>query len=318
MKKNKLISVIVACYNEEDNILEMYERVVKTFSKTTKYFFELMYVDNDSLDNSQKIIDKLCKKDKRVKAIYMSRNFGSPQPSFLAGLEKCKGDAAILLHGDIQDPPELTIKFADLWQKGNDVVYGVRTKRKGYNFLWNFYYHAFYWVLKKISYVKIPLDAGDFSLIDRKVIKELLKLEEYDYYIRCLRAYVGFKQIGVEYVRDPRLKGKTAENIWSSLYWAKVFITNFSFKPLEYISYMAIIVTCFSFLFILINIVLYFISGPTAPKGVPTIVILILFLGGIQLLSLSVIAEYLSRIFLEVKKRPKYIIGRMVNINKKG
>lgn len=312
MKNKKLISIIVACYNEQDNIVEMYNRVVKTFDKCSKYLFELIYVDNDSLDNSQKIIDGLCKKDKNVKAIYMSRNFGSPQPSFLAGLEKCKGDAAILLHGDIQDPPELTIKFADLWQKGNDVVYGVRTKRKGYNFLWNFYYHAFYWVLKKISYVNIPLDAGDFSLIDRKVIEELLKLTEYDYYVRCLRAYVGFKQIGVDYIRDPRLKGESHETLLSSLWWARTIIVNFSFKPLEYISIVGLVVTLFSFLFIVLNVILYFFDR-SAPRGVPTIVILILFLGGIQLLSISIIAEYLSKIFLEVKKRPKYIIRKLNN-----
>lgn len=314
MKNKKLISMIIACYNEQDNIIEMYNRVIKTFGKNTKYSFELIYVDNDSVDNSQKIINNLCKKDKRVKAIYMSRNFGSPQSSFLAGLKKCNGDAAILLHGDIQDPPELTIKFADLWQKGNDVVYGVRTRRKGYNFLWNFYYHAFYWVLKKISYINIPLDAGDFSLIDRKVIKELLKLEEYDYYIRCLRAYVGFKQIGVEYIREPRLKGESHENIWSSLWWAKTIIANFSFKPLEYISKMGILITLFSFILIIIDIILYFWGGAAAPKGVPTIVVLILFLGGIQILSISIIAEYISKIFLEVKRRPKYIIEKTVNI----
>lgn len=311
--KKKLISVVVACYNEEENILEMYERVVKVFYKNAKYSFELIYVDNNSLDNSSKIIDKLCLKDKRVKAIYMSRNFGSPQPSFLAGLQKCKGDSAVLLHGDIQDPPELIPKFADLWMKGNEVVYGVRTKRKGYGFLWNFYYHAFYLVLKKMSYINIPLDAGDFSLIDRKIINELLKLEEYDYYIRCLRVYVGYKQIGVNYVRDSRKKGRSRETLLSSLWWAKTIITNFSFKPLEFISVIGFIVTSFSFLFAIINIVLYFFNN-SSPRGIPTIVVLILFLGGVQLLSISIIAEYLSKIFLEVKKRPKYIIKKTINI----
>ncbi|NMB57338.1 glycosyltransferase family 2 protein [Candidatus Beckwithbacteria bacterium] len=310
---NKLISVIVACYNEEENIKEIYQRIIKTFKENPQYDYEIIYVDNNSIDTSRKIIQDLCKKDKKVKAIYMSRNFGSPQPSFLAGLEKSKGDAAILLHGDIQDPPELIPQFAKLWEKGNDVVYGVRTKRKGYNFIWNFYYHAFYWILQKISYIKMPLDAGDFSLMDRKVIRELLKLDEYDYYIRCLRAYVGFKQIGYEYERDPRLKGKSNENLLSSLWWAKTIIANFSFKPLEYISFVALAVTFFSFIFIIINIILYFLN-PSSPKGIPTIVILISFLGGIQLLSLSIIAEYLAKIFLEIKKRPKYIIEETINL----
>ena len=159
----------------------------------------------------------------------------------------------------------------------------------------------------------MPLDAGDFSLMDRKVIRELLKLDEYDYYIRCLRAYVGFKQIGYEYERDPRLKGKSNENLLSSLWWAKTIIANFSFKPLEYISFVALAVTFFSFIFIIINIILYFLN-PSSPKGIPTIVILISFLGGIQLLSLSIIAEYLAKIFLEIKKRPKYIIEETINL----
>lgn len=314
MKSKKLISLIVACYNEEENIVEMYDRVIKTFNGSRKYDYELIYVDNASLDKSRVIIDDLCRKNKKVKAIYMSRNFGSPQPSFLAGLEKCTGQAAVLLHGDIQDPPELIPKFADLWMKGNDVVYGVRTRRKGYNFLWNFYYHAFYWVLKKISYINIPLDAGDFSLVDRKVINELLKLDEYDYYVRCLRAYVGFRQIGFEYIRDPRVKGRSHETLWSSLWWARVIIVNFSFKPLEYISIIGLLITLFSFLFILFNFISYFIWGTVAQRGIPTIVILILFMGGVQILSISVIAEYLSRIFLEVKKRPRYIVEKTINI----
>jgi dolichol-phosphate mannosyltransferase len=243
----------------------------------------------------------------------MSRNFGSPQPSIIAGLEYSKGDAAILFHGDIQDPPELIPQFAEKWEEGYDVVYGIRKTRKGYGFLMNFFYKSFYYLLQKLSYIKIPLNAGDFSLIDRKVINELLKIEEYDYYLRCLRAYVGFKQTGIEYARDFRKHGKSNENIFTGLWWAKTIIINFSLKPLEVISKIAFVVMAFSFIFLIINVVMI-LTNRHAPPGVPTIVFLILFLGGVQLLSLSIIAEYLAKIFLEVKRRPKYIVNRKINL----
>ncbi len=312
--KNKIISVIVACYNEDENISEIYKRITNVFKNNRSYNYEIIFVDNDSTDNSGRLFNNLAKKDKKVKIILMSRNFGSPQPSFIAGLEYSRGDAAILLHGDIQDPPELIPQFTEKWEKGYDVVYGIRKTRKGYGFLMNFFYKSFYYLLQKLSYIKIPLNAGDFSLIDRKVINELLKIEEYDYYLRCLRAYVGFKQTGIEYVRDFRKHGKSNENIFTGLWWAKTIIVNFSFQPLEFISKIAFVVMAFSFIFLIINFIMILINRH-APPGVPTIVFLILFLGGVQLLSLSIIAEYLAKIFLEVKRRPRYIIKKKLNID---
>lgn len=311
--RKKTIACIITCFNEEENILEMYKRLTNVFKRLPNYELSVIFVDNDSTDNSENIFTKLAKKDKRVKVIFMSRNFGSPQPSFLAGLSNTDADAAVLLHGDIQDPPELIPKMLDKWHDGYQVVYGIRKKRQGYGILMNFYYKAFYFLLSKLAYIKIPLNAGDFSLIDKRVIKELLAIDEYDYYVRCLRAFVGFKQTGIEYVRDARLHGTAGDSLWVNLYWAKTIIVNFSFKPLEFISQIAFLVMFFSFLFIVIDILLTIIFGNHAPRGVPTIVILILFLGGIQLLSLSIIAEYLAKIFLEVKRRPKYIIRQILN-----
>lgn len=307
----KKISLVVTCRNEEENIIEMYDRIVAVFKTLPQYDYEIIYVDNDSTDKSESLYRRLAASDARVKAVMMSRNFGSPQPSFLAGLEKSTGDAALLMHGDIQDPPELLPEFLKKWEEGYQVVYGVRTSRKGYNLLWNLYYRGFYRLLKKLAYINIPLNAGDFSLVDRRVIKELLAIEEYDYYLRCLRAYVGFKQVGIPYVRDARAHGETHETVWSGLYWAKTILVNFSFRPLEWISYFAFVVMIFAFLFALVDLILVLIFG-NAPRGVPTIVILILFLGGVQLLSLSVIAEYLAKIFLEVKRRPRYIIREVI------
>jgi dolichol-phosphate mannosyltransferase len=311
--KNKKISVIVACYNEQDSIDSMYKRIVNVFKDNRKYDYEIIFVDNDSQDNSEAIFNKLAKNDRKVKVIFMSRNFGSPQPSFIAGLKYANADAVVLLHGDIQDPPELISRFIKKWEMGYKVVYGVRKTRKGYGFLMNFFYKSFYYLLQKLAYIKIPLNAGDFSLIDKVVVKELLKIDEYDYYLRCLRAYVGFKQIGIDYVRDMRKHGRSTETFFTGLWWAKTIIVNFSFKPLELISKIALIVMLFSFLLIVINVFMILVYNDS-PRGIPTIVILILFLGGVQLLSLSIIAEYMAKIFLEVKRRPRYIIKEKLNL----
>lgn len=309
----KIISVIATCYNERANISELYARVKRVFLKVPKYDFELIYVDNDSTDDSSKIFHTLAKKDKRVKVLFMSRNFGSPQPSFLAGMDCTTGDATVLLHGDIQDPPELIPQFIKHWEMGMMVVYGVRSRREGYGFVWNALYKGFYFLLQKIAYINIPLDAGEFSLMDRRVVSELLKIEEYDYYLRCLRAFVGFSQVGVPYIREARHHGKSTESFMTGLYWAKTIIVNFSFKPLEWISRLALLVVVLTMCIFFYDIYI-FLFQRNSPSGVPTIVLLMLFLGGVQLLSLSVIAEYLSKIFLEVKRRPKYIVRERLNV----
>lgn len=309
--KKKLLSIIVVCYNEEKNIINMYGRVCKVFQRLQNYDFELIYVDNDSTDSSEKVFSNLTKKDSRVKIIFMSRNFGSPQSSFLAGLHYAKGDAMVLLHGDIQDPPELIVQFIQKWEDKYDVVYGIRITRKGYGLVMNFFYKTFYFILHKLAYIQIPLDAGEFSLIDKRVVRELLKIEEYDYYLRCLRAFVGFRQIGIKYIRDARKKGTSTESFFSGLWWAKTIIVNFSFKPLTFISQLAFLIVLASF-FSIVVFLIYYIFHPDSPRGIPTLFILTLFLGGVQLLSLSVIAEYMAKVFLEVKKRPRYIIKKII------
>ena len=311
----KKISIIVACYNEEESIVEMYRRIVAVFKKLPSYTFELLYVDNASKDQSLPVYRTLAKKDKRVGVILMSRNFGSPQPSFIAGIEYSTGDAAVFLHGDIQDPPEMIREFIAKWEKGYDVVYGVRKSRKGYGLMWNMLYKGFYMLLNRLAYIHIPLDAGDFSLIDRRVCRELMMLDEYDYYLRCLRAYVGFRQTGIEYVRDVRTHGKSSESILTGFWWAKTILVNFSFKPLEWISTLAFFVMIFTFVLMAVDFITILLFRDS-PRGIPTIVILILFLGGVQLLSLSVIAEYLAKIFLEVKRRPRYIVDSTINVRR--
>jgi len=309
--KKKTISVVITCFNEKENILDMYKRIKSAFTKTN-YSFEIIFVDNASTDDSYKTLKQLAQKDKAVVVIIMSRNFGSPQPSFIAGMQKATGKAVVLLHGDIQDPPELIPQFIKKWESGYDVVYGVRNKRRGYGFAYNFFYRAFYLVLAKLAYIPIPLNAGEFSLMDKRVVKELLEIDEYDYNVRCLRAFVGFKQIGVEYIRDARLKGRSTESFASGIWWAKTIILNFSFKPLAWISRIAFFVMLVSFGLLIFNIFLLLFRHD-APRGTPTIILSVLFLGGVQLFALSIIAEYIAKIFLEVKRRPKFIIKEMFN-----
>lgn len=309
---SKKISIISACFNEEENIAEMYKRVVAVFKGIKKkYDFELIYVDNNSTDKSQKVYESLVKKDPRVSVIFMSRNFGSPQPSFIAGLEHATGAASVLFHGDIQDPPEMIPQFIEKWEKGYDVVYGVRKDRKGYGFMMKFFYKFFYYLLNKLAYIQIPLNAGEFSLMDKVVVKELINIPESDYYLRCLRAFVGFRQTGIPYIRDARTHGRSTESFISGLWWAKTIIVNFSFKPLTWISQLAFLIVIASFLSIIVFLVSYYFN-PSSPRGIPTLFILILFLGGVQLLSISVIAEYISKIFLEVKRRPRYIVRKIL------
>lgn len=314
MTSKKRISVIVACYNEADNIEPMYERLSAVLRSLERYDYEIIFVDNDSIDDSAGILLRLAGHDPRVKVLMMSRNFGSPQPSFLAGLAHCRGHAAILLQGDIQDPPELIPAFVEKWEAGYEVVYGISRRRHGFGALANLVFRTFYALLARMSYITIPLNAGEFSLIGRRALDELLKIDEYDYYIRCLRAYVGFKQIGIEYERSARSRGRSSQNLLTLLWWAKTLIINFSFKPLEWIALLAMAVVIVAFVSIVAFLISYAIN-PDSPRGIPTLFVLILFMGGIQLLALSVVAEYLAKIFLEVKRRPRYIVRHAVNFD---
>lgn len=307
----KKVSIIVACYNEEANILPMHDRLVKAL-EPTGYQFEIIYVDNSSADNSLKVYEDLCSQDKRVKVILMSRNFGLPQPSYFAGLKYCTGNAAVLIDGDIQDPPELIPEFIKKWEEGFDVVYGIRKKRRA-PLIKRIGYKLFYRLFRKLAYIPVPLDASDFGLMDRRVVNELLKFNERELFIRGLRPYVGLKQTGIEYVRDARAFGKSTFNIFNGdISFAKRLILNFSYKPLQWISHLALAVTIFAFLAIGVYVVWYFIS-PTWVGGIPTVIVFILFFGAIQLLCLSIIGEYLGKVFQETKRRPRFIVDKILN-----
>jgi glycosyltransferase involved in cell wall biosynthesis len=211
----------------------------------------------------------------------------------------------ILLDGDLQDPPELIEQFYEQYQNGFDVIYGRRIKREGNQTLVGFY-KLFYRFFRKVSYIPIPLDAGDFALMDRKVVNELVKMPETDQFLRGLRAWVGFKQTGIDYIRPERMFGVTTNNMRKNIAWARKAIFSFSFVPLEFLTYLGWTLTLLSFFAIILQIIFYFVF-PGNPHGITTIIVLILFFGGIQMLGISILGEYQAKILEETKRRPKFI-----------
>jgi len=309
----KKISIIVACYNEASNIEEMHERVSHVMKRLSNYDYELILIDNASTDNSLPLFNKIVAQDDKVHVILMSRNFGSNQPSLLAGMRYAHGDCTIAIDGDLQDPPELIPEFIKKWEEGFDVVYGIRKKRKG-SILRRIGYTCFYRIFKWLSYLDIPLDAGDTCLIDRKVLNIINSLPEKDLYIRGLRTWAGFRQTGLEYVREDRAGGKSSNSFFANFSWVKKAIVNFSYKPLEFISRLAIIAVCITIIAAFVYLYLHFRYG--APQGFSTLLMVMFIFGTIQMLALGIIGEYLIRIFQEVKARPPYLISEVLHKQK--
>ncbi|MFL5814859.1 MAG: glycosyltransferase family 2 protein [Bdellovibrionia bacterium] len=305
------ISAIIACYKDEKAIPYMAQRLEAVFQKIG-CDYEVIFVNDGSPDNTQSVLEILCAKNKKIKAITHSRNFGS-QNAFSSGMMLASGDACILLDGDLQDPPEVIEDFYKKWIEGYDVVYGVRTKRE-MSPLWEFGYKGFYRIFHKMAYIRVPVDAGDFSLIDRKVLNVLNQLPERDRFMRGLRAWVGFKQVGVPYLRPERMFGVSTNNLWSNIRWAKKGIFSFSYIPLEMISMGALLVSMLSVAAMIIQIVGR-ILNPHIPQGISTIIVVCLFLGSIQLFSIAFVAEYIGKIFEEVKQRPHYVVAKKLNFD---
>lgn len=311
MLTEKKISAVVVCYRDAGNVKALYERLTKALRLLTSDY-EILYVNDASPDDSATILNALATKDPKLTVIHQSRNFGA-QAAFTAGMAQSLGDAVILMDGDLQDPPELIADFVRKWQEGYEVVYGIRRRReKSMGKINQWLYHQFYVLFHRLAYVAVPEDAGEFSLLDRRVVDAMNALPERDRLLRGLRAWVGFRQIGVEYVRPERFSGRSTNSFWRNLRWARKAIFSFSYTPLEWISYLAGFITCCSLFGMLYYIVSFFLY-PDAPRGITTVFVLVLFLGGIQLLSLSVIAEYIARIFEETKQRPRYITRQIVN-----
>lgn len=307
-KLNPVITAIIACYKDAQAIPFMYERIVKTCNEL-KVRYEIIFVNDNSPDNQEEVINKICDKDPNVVGISHSRNFGS-QSAFLSGMEIATGDCVVLMDGDLQDPPEIIPAFYEKWMDGYDVVYGVRVQREMKPHI-HFFYKSFYKIFQGLSYIPIPRDAGDFSMIDRKVVKELVDLPETEQFLRGLRAWVGFKQTGVPYVRPERMFGVSTNNWTKNIWWAKKAIFSFSFAPLELMSYAGFTLTGLSILGIIWQILAKLFFFRDTPQGISTVIVLIVFFGGLTILGISFLGEYITKIFEETKKRPKYIRTRI-------
>ena len=297
------ISAVIACYKDAPAIPLMYERLCAAFSQLG-VDYEIIFVNDGSPDDSASVLKALTARDDRVLAIEHSRNFGS-QNAFLSGMELATGDAVVLLDGDLQDPPEVIPALYEKWREGNEVVYGRRSKRE-MSALMSLACRAFYRLFRRVAYVPVPLDAGDFSLIDRRVVDTLLELPETDQFIRGLRAWVGFKQTGVDYLRPERAFGRSTHSRFKNLWWAKKAIFSFSFLPIEVLGYLGLAMTALSFLAVVYQVVQSQLH-PGTPRGTATIVAVVAFFGSLNLVAISVVGEYLIRTFEEVKRRPKFI-----------
>lgn len=303
------LSAIIACYRDGPAILPMYERLIAA-TASLPIELEMVFVNDASPDDAEDVLRVLAARDPRVVAVNHSRNFGS-QAAFSSGMRICTGDMVVLMDGDLQDPPEIIPALYEKYCEGYDVVYGERVKREASLFL-QVAYKAFYRVFRRMSYVTIPTDAGDFSLMSRRVVDALNSLPERDRFLRGLRAWVGFRQTGVPYVRPERMFGTTTNNLLKNIAWARKGIFSFSYLPLEWISYLAFGVTAVSAVAILYYLGRYLFVHD-APQGFTTLLLSILFLGGIQLLCLAIIGDYLGRVFEEVKQRPLYLIKSIFN-----
>ena len=309
VQRKRSLSAIVACYRDGEAIPVMYERLSQCFSKLS-IDYEIIFVNDCSPDNSGEVIRKISERDARVIGIVHSRNFGS-QMAFRSGMELATKDGVVLLDGDLQDPPELIESFHAKWVEGFDVVYGRRVKRQMPWYL-GIMYKIFYRVFAAFSYVKIPLDAGDFSLMDRRVVEWLLNCPERDLFVRGLRAYIGFKQTGVDYVRPERMFGHSTNNLIKNIDWAKKGIFSFSNTPLTMLTVTGVIALFLSTTLAIIVGLLRLFVPDIAPRGVTTLLIAILMFGSFNLFAIGLVGEYVVKVMAEVKRRPRLIRSALI------
>ncbi|MGJ7045385.1 glycosyltransferase family 2 protein [Thermoanaerobacterium thermosulfurigenes] len=307
-------SVVIPVYNEELLIEESYRRLKKVMDSTDETY-ELIFVDDGSHDKSAEILSGISMNDRNVKLISFSRNFGH-QTAITAGMDNAKGDAVVVIDADLQDPPEVILKMIEKWKEGYDVVYGKRAERKGESFFKLFTARVFYRLLKSLTNVDIPVDTGDFRLIDRKVcdvMNSLNSIKEKNRYIRGLVSWVGFKQTGVEYVRDPRLAGETKYTLKKMLKLAMDGITSFSYAPLKLPLNLGVFLLVTGFAYLIVELVLKAAGVDVSIENTVIAINMILF--GLNFSVLGAFGEYIGRIYDEVRDRPLYIIARKVGFD---
>lgn len=305
--KPPVFTVIAPIYNELENIPELYARMRDVMERTGEGW-ELILVDDGSTDGSTQLLRKLAESDPRVRPVIFARNFGH-QIAVTAGVDYSRGDAVIIIDADLQDPPEVILALIEKWREGNDVVYAVREERQGESWFKRTTASLFYRVIYRITDVDIPLDTGDFRLMDQKVVAVMKQMREKHRFLRGMSAWVGFKQVGVQYKRQPRYAGETKYPLRKMVKLALNAVTSFSYFPLQVATIFGFIAAGLSVLAIPVVAILRLTTG-TALLGQATTLIIVLFLGGVQLISLGIIGEYIGRIYDEAKDRPLYIVAQ--------
>jgi glycosyltransferase involved in cell wall biosynthesis len=308
MSGAELLSIVVAMFNEEASI-DAFFADVDAVAARLPLAVEYVCVNDGSRDGTLAKLLAHQAQDKRIRIVDLARNFGK-EAAMTAGIAHARGDAVVVIDADLQDPPELIEQFVAKWREGYEVVYGIRASRASDTFAKRISAEAFYKLFNRITSVPIPPDAGDFRLLDRKVVDALLMFPERNRFMKGLFAWVGFKQIGVPFVRPPRAHGKTAWNTWKLINFAIDGVTGFSTIPLRVWSYVGALVSLIGFayaLFLVIRTVLYGVDVP----GYASIMVTVLFLGGVQLLCLGMLGEYMGRLYMEAKGRPIYIVSRI-------
>ena len=305
-------SVVIPIYNEEENIPLLHARLTTVMSGLGESY-EIIMVNDGSADSSLELLEEIAKGDKCLKVVNFARNFGH-QIAITAGLNHSSGDAVIVMDGDLQDPPEVLPQFINKWKEGYEVVYAIRRKRKE-NIFKRTAYFSFYRIMKKLSYLDIPLDSGDFSIIDRKVVDQLKNMPEKNRFVRGLRTWIGYRQIGLEYERDERNAGTPKFTLSKLMQLAFDGLVSFSYTPLRLATNLGFCTTGVAFVAALFYVIKKLIVGTEEVAGFPTLIVAVLFLGGIQLLTIGILGEYVGRIHEEVKGRPLYIVGSKVNFD---
>ncbi len=306
MPKKNILSIVVPIYNEATIILTFHQRLVAVLDGMDVQA-EIVYVNDGSSDKTLEQLTSLRSADPRIALVDLSRNFGK-EIALSAGLDHSTGDAVVVIDADLQDPPELIPTLYAHWKKGFDVVYAKRISRSGETFFKKMTAHLFYRVLHCLSNVQIPIDTGDFRLISRRVVDSLKSLRETHRFMKGLFTWVGYPQIAVPYERDPRVGGTTKWNYWKLWNLAIEGITSFSIAPLKISTYFGFVTAFGAFLYALVIIYKTLMYGESI-QGYPSLMVVMLFLGGIQLITLGIIGEYLGRTFVETKARPLYLLN---------
>ena len=304
-RRQPTLSIIAPIYNERENLSELHRRVGKVM-KSTGDSWELLLVDDGSTDGSTEVILALGKSDKHVLPVIFARNFGH-QVAVTAGLDYSLGQAVVVIDADLQDPPELIPDLVARWREGYEVVYAVRAEREGETWLKKATAALFYRLISRITDVKIPLDTGDFRLLDRKVVDAIKQMRERHRFLRGMAAWVGFRQVGVPYRRAARTAGATKYPFRKMLRLAITAVTGFSYFPLQIATYLGFLSAGLSALAIPI-VIAFRLAGNQAFLGQATTLIAVLFLGGVQLISLGIMGEYVGRLYDEAKGRPLYVV----------